>query len=29
MLHPKMEMERLYIPGKDGGRDGIEVESTF
>ena len=27
MLHPKVDVERLYIPRKDGGL--IEVESAF
>ena len=25
MLHPKADVERLYIPGKDGGRGPIDV----
>ena len=29
MLHPKADMERLYIPRKDGGRGLIEVETAF
>ena len=29
MLHPKTDVERLYIPRKDGGRDLIEVETAF
>ena len=29
MLHPKANVERLYIPRKDGGRDLIEVETAF
>ena len=29
MLHPKADVERLYIPRKDGGRDLIEVEIAF
>ena len=29
MLHPKAEVERLYIPRKDGGRGLIEVETAF
>ena len=29
MLHPKADVERLSIPGKDGGRGLIEVETAF
>ena len=29
MLHLKADVERLYIPRKDGGRDLIEVETAF
>ena len=29
MLHPKADVERLYIPRKDGGRGLIEVETAF
>ena len=29
MLHPKADMERLYIPRKDGGRGLIDVETAF
>ena len=29
MLHPKANVERLYIPRKDGGRGLIEVETAF
>ena len=29
MLHPKADVERLYILRKDGGRGLIEVETTF
>ena len=29
MLHPKADVERLYIPRKDGGTDLIEVETAF
>ena len=29
MLRPKADVERLYIPRKDGGRGLIEVETAF
>ena len=29
MLHPKADVERLYIPRKDGGRGLIFVETAF
>ena len=29
MLHPKADVERLYISGKDGGRGLIDVEAAF
>ena len=29
MLHPKADVERLYIPRKEGGRGLIEVETAF
>ena len=29
MLHPKADVERLYISRKDGGRGLIEVETAF
>ena len=29
MSHPKADVERLYIPRKDGGRGLIEVETAF
>ena len=29
MLHPKADVERRYIPRKDGGRGLIEVETAF
>ena len=29
MLYPKADVERLYIPRKDGGRGLIEVETAF
>ena len=29
MLHPEANVERLYIPRKDGGRGLIEVETAF
>ena len=29
MLHPKVDVERLYIPRKDGGRGLIELETAF
>ena len=29
MLHPKADVQRLYIPKKDGGRDLIEVKKAF
>ena len=29
MLHPKADVERLYIPTKDGGRGVIDVETAF
>ncbi|RMX53209.1 hypothetical protein pdam_00016535 [Pocillopora damicornis] len=29
MLHPKADMERLYIPRKDGGRGLIDVETAL
>ena len=29
MLHPKADVERLYISGKDGGRGQIDVETAF
>ena len=29
MLHPKADVERLYISGKDGGRGLIDVETAF
>ena len=29
MLHPKADLERLYIPRKDGGRGLMEVETVF
>ena len=29
MLHPKADVERLYIPRKDGGRGLSEVETAF
>ena len=29
MLHPKADVERLYIPRKDGGRGLIEVETIL
>ena len=29
MLHPKADMERLYIPRKDGERGLIDVETAF
>ena len=29
MLHPKADVERLYIPRQDGGRDLIDVETAF
>ena len=29
MLHPKADVERLYIPRKDGGRGLTEVETAF
>ena len=29
MLHPKVDVERLCIPRKDGGRGLIEVETAF
>ena len=29
MLHPKADVERLYIPRKDGGRGLIDVEIAF
>ena len=29
MLHPKADMQRLYIPRKDGGRGLTEVEKAF
>ena len=29
MLHPKADVERLYLPRRDAGRELIEVETTF
>ena len=29
MLHPRADVERLYIPRKDGGRGLIDVETAF
>ena len=29
MLHPKADVERPYIPRKDGGRSLINVETAF
>ena len=29
MLHPKADVERLYISGKDGGRGLVDVEAAF
>ena len=29
MLHPKADVERPYIPRKDGGRGLIDVETAF
>ena len=29
MLHPKADVERLYIPRKDGGRCLFKVETAF
>ena len=29
MLHPKVDLERLYLPRKDGGRGLIELETAF
>ena len=29
MLHPKADVQRLYIPKKDGGRDLIEVKKSI
>ena len=29
MLHPKADVERLYVPRNDGGRGLIEVETAF
>ena len=29
MLHPKADVERLYLPRKDGGRGLIELETAF
>ena len=29
MLHPKADVERLYISGKDGGRGLIDIEAAF
>ena len=29
MLHPKADVQRLYIPKKDGGRDLNEVKKAF
>ena len=29
MLHPKADVERLYLPRKYGGRGLIEVETAF
>ena len=29
MLHPKADVERLYITRKDGGRGLMEVETAF
>ena len=29
LLHPKADVERLYIPRKDGGRGLIRVETAF
>ena len=29
MLHPEVDMERLFIPRKDGGRGLIKVESVL
>lgn len=29
MLHPKIDVERRYIPRKDGGWGLIEIESAF
>ena len=29
ILHPKADVERLYIPRKDGGRGLIDVETAF
>ena len=29
MLHPKADVQRLYIPRKDGGRDLIEVKKSI
>ena len=29
MLHDKADVQRLYIPKKDGGRDLIEVKKAF
>ena len=29
MSHPKANVERLYIPRKDGGRGLVEVETAF
>ena len=29
MLHPKADVERLYISGKEGGRGLIDVEAAF
>ena len=29
MLHPKADVERLYISGKDGGRGLIDIEAAL
>ena len=29
MLHPKADVERLYVPRKDGGRGMTAVETAF
>ena len=29
ILHPKADVERLYISRKDGGRGLIDVETAF
>ena len=29
MLHPKSDVDRIYIPRKEGGRGLIEIETAF